>query len=213
MEALTHMKCAYCEVSLARFDWDVEHYRPKGRVRERRDHPGYYWLAYDWENLLPSCTYCNQNRKERPTFEDPVPGESGGKHDQFPIADETKRAMSPGDDYSLEEPLLIDPSIEDPSDHLGYFPAGGMFALGASRKGETSIRIFRLNLRRIVNERRRDLAIVRQVMQMRNRAVERGEAAAAAEAEDILSSLAADDRPFAGMVRYFMENPEALDVG
>lgn len=46
LEKLFHDKCAYCESStLAGADWDVEHYRPKGRVAERPDHPGYYWLA------------------------------------------------------------------------------------------------------------------------------------------------------------------------
>src|SRR3954454_1457494 len=63
LEELFHRKCAYCEISTARVDWEVEHYRPKGRVAERQGHPGYYWLAYDWDNLFPSCTFCNQHRK------------------------------------------------------------------------------------------------------------------------------------------------------
>ena len=37
-------KCAYCErVTKA----DVEHYRPKKKVSEDADHPGYYWLCYE----------------------------------------------------------------------------------------------------------------------------------------------------------------------
>src|ERR1043166_3748097 len=48
LEELFHHKCAYCETqATAGFDWDVEHFRPKGRVLERADHPGYYWLAYE----------------------------------------------------------------------------------------------------------------------------------------------------------------------
>jgi len=51
-------------------DLHVEHYRPKGKVtvrtdendqtsREVIDHPGYFWLAYEWYNLILSCPYCN----------------------------------------------------------------------------------------------------------------------------------------------------------
>ena len=43
LEELFYGKCAYCESDiLAAFDWDVEHFRPKGRVAEREDHPGFY---------------------------------------------------------------------------------------------------------------------------------------------------------------------------
>ena len=212
LEALTSMKCAYCEVSLVRFDWDVEHYRPKGRVKERADHPGYYWLAYCWQNLLPSCTFCNQNRKERRTFDDPTPGDTGGKHDQFPVEDEQQRAMDHTEDVGKETPLLLDPSVEDPAPHLAYDPTGRIFALQGSKKGETSIRVFRLDLRRLRRDRRKTLAIVRQVMEMRARMEERGDNAAAAEVAKFIDSFAADDMQFAGMVRYFIANPEALGV-
>ena len=72
LEKLFHDKCAYCEgKSIGQADWDVEHFRPKGSVAERDDHPGYYWLAYEWENLYPSCKHCNQKRKDRPRWGGP----------------------------------------------------------------------------------------------------------------------------------------------
>ena len=53
LERLFHDKCAYCEWKpTGGSDWDVEHYRPKGKVFEHEDHPGYYWLAYTWNCLL-----------------------------------------------------------------------------------------------------------------------------------------------------------------
>ena len=72
-----HGKCAYCEqVVTGDQHGDVEHYRPKGAVTDaenqtvyvvvdgqHRAHPGYYWLAYDWKNLLPACIRCNQLSK------------------------------------------------------------------------------------------------------------------------------------------------------
>ena len=45
LEKLFHNKCAYCEShGMAGYPWDVEHYRPKGKVAYEDDaHPGYYW--------------------------------------------------------------------------------------------------------------------------------------------------------------------------
>src|SRR5262249_38675962 len=70
-------KCAYCESKFTVSQpGDVEHFRPKGRVVDDNfkpirvqhptkgeiEHPGYYWLAYEWKNLLPSCADCNRFR-------------------------------------------------------------------------------------------------------------------------------------------------------
>ena len=62
-------KCCYCEAKfLANSPGDVEHYRPKGAVRQTdgqgAEYPGYYWLAYDWNNLLVSCEDCNRSHKK-----------------------------------------------------------------------------------------------------------------------------------------------------
>ena len=67
-------KCAYCESLITNNQpGDVDHYRPKGRVMDANNkpvmittalgenpHPGYYWLAYQFSNLLPSCIDCNR---------------------------------------------------------------------------------------------------------------------------------------------------------
>lgn len=52
-------KCAYCEGYVEKGSLEVEHYRPKGSV-EGSDHPGYWWLALNWKNLLPACAACNK---------------------------------------------------------------------------------------------------------------------------------------------------------
>jgi len=63
LATLFHGKCAYCETFYsASSPVDVEHYRPKGSVDGVKDHPGYWWLAMRWENLLPSCIDCNRRR-------------------------------------------------------------------------------------------------------------------------------------------------------
>src|SRR5712691_15858 len=89
-----HGKCAYCESFIAADQpGDLDHFRPKGKVTNSdhqsimiqdeqghaMPHPGYYWLAYDWRNLLPSCEDCNRPSTQK------TGGQLIGKWDQFPV--------------------------------------------------------------------------------------------------------------------------------
>ncbi len=213
LEELTHFKCAYCEIDITRFDWDVEHFRPKGRVKEHKEHPGYYWLAYKWKNLLPACKFCNQNRKEKSLFTDPKPGDTGGKLDQFPLKRENRRAMDHDGDVSREEPLLIDPSGESPEGHFGYRPDGQIFELNGSERGKKSIEVFRLDLRRLRKARARELPPLIELLKLKRALQAADNGSAAAEIDGILDTFAADDRLFAGMMRFFISDPDALGLG
>jgi len=155
LEALFHGKCAYCETKVtASSDWPVEHFRPKGRVAERPDHPGYYWLAYEWTNLYLSCTLCNERRRDRPRWGDCRLAGSGGKGDQFPLEDENRRAMAPGDDLRSEKPLLLDPCRDDPNEALSYNGLGEVVAIRDSPRGLATIAVFHLDRRRLRDLRR-----------------------------------------------------------
>jgi len=58
LRLLFHNKCAYCE--RIEYKPDVEHYRPKKKVTgSQRNNHGYFWLCYEWTNLLPACRDCN----------------------------------------------------------------------------------------------------------------------------------------------------------
>ena len=102
-------KCCYCEtwypdpINLA-----VEHFRPKSGVRQTHDsneeHPGYYWLAYEWDNLLLSCHPCN----------------SIYKHTLFPLANPHHRARFHHNDINLEQPLFVHPAKQNPRDHIQF---------------------------------------------------------------------------------------------
>ena len=81
----------------------------KGRVAECPDMPcGYWWLAFEWRNYRYSCTFCNSRRVDLDG------GTEGGKHDHFPLFDETRRARTPAEDLDQEQPFLLDPC--DPAD-------------------------------------------------------------------------------------------------
>jgi uncharacterized protein (TIGR02646 family) len=116
-------KCAYCEGIYDQFHpTDIEHYRPKSGYAngKKLEVPGYYWLAADWNNLLPSCIDCNRARYQE--FAD-APAHVSGKANKFPLADEGKRARGPGRERH-ERPLLLDPCRDDPEKHLVFDEVG-----------------------------------------------------------------------------------------
>jgi uncharacterized protein (TIGR02646 family) len=127
---LFHGKCAYCEGkprSVA--SGDVEHFRPKSKVDEDEDHPGYFWLAYDETNLLPSCELCNRAHAKMTHF--PVIGKHA--RDSQKLAD--------------EQPLLLNPYDRrvDPFQHLEFDATGRALPHRGSQYGESSRIHYHLN--------------------------------------------------------------------
>ena len=148
-------KCWYCESENIRSDNAVDHFRPKGQVAELKDHPGYWWLAFDHNNFRYSCTYCNSRRKDRAS------GTSGGKHDHFPLLDEERRAYSEQDDIGAEQPALLDPtSTLDPT--LLWFEPDGRAVprydsnegVGFHYRAKVSIILLNLNEVRLLTRRK-----------------------------------------------------------
>jgi len=179
-ENVFYYRCAYCETSLIGFFGDAEHHRPKGRVSNKNaqgvssvgtavleigaevvelPHPGYFWLAYNWKNLIPSCQWCNQG---------------GGKVDQYPTskvhvvmkrltAAQAKEAdqpiqstkwpasyyLAPSDLDLHESPLLLNPlnpaSGREPLKHLRFGVRGQITSVEASAMGAETIRVLRLD--------------------------------------------------------------------
>lgn len=156
-----HGKCAYCE-SLFAVDQpgDIDHFRPKSEVRNidnqvvtmldhkgnRSPHPGYYWLAYDWRNLLPSCRDCNTPSKWK------TKGKSVGKGCRFPVR--TDHAILPGKEAD-EQPLLIKPTgDEDPSTHLEIDCLG--IVIAKTDRGHACNEVFGLNDREALVRKRQE---------------------------------------------------------
>lgn len=134
LNELFYGKCAYCESFYpSTAPVDVEHYRPKGGVDEDPEHPGYWWVAMDWSNLLPSCIHCNRRSGQiTPDFTSKMVSllEGGrklsrsmfvqvGKQNSFPIMGE--RAREGVFAFESEQPLLLDPCRDDPDEHLQFY--------------------------------------------------------------------------------------------
>lgn len=149
---MQHDKCCFCESKISHISYgDVEHYRPKGGYKQTEQDelhaPGYYWLPYTWENLLLSCTLCNQQFKKN----------------LFPLLEPQKRALNHRDDIALEQPLLINPSVIDPRQYIG-FRQEIPYALEGNIYGKETIAAVGLD-REALNEKRRSyLALINQLI-------------------------------------------------
>ena len=211
LERLCEHKCAYCEAPApASSSWDVEHYRPKGRVSERPDHPGYYWLAYEWDNLLLSCQLCNQRRRDRPTWDQVEPGTTSGKADRFPLADEATRAMDPSADLAAEARLLLDPTRDDPEEHVTFDLAGRALPLEGSAMGAASIEVYHLNRRRLRSWRQ---AQIRLALEMIDRLTQGGSLTLPEAVELVTEMLGDSTLPWPGAIRAIARDPVAFGLG
>lgn len=128
LEALRNVagnKCWYSEVDLTGSDPNVDHFRPKGRVKEINtetltslaDEPveGYWWLAFDLENFRLSSMHSNQRRVDKHT--------DGGKWDYFPI--EGARAIEKTSlDLITEIVLPLDPCSATDVSMMWFGPDG-----------------------------------------------------------------------------------------
>ncbi|MER0498972.1 hypothetical protein ACSZN6_01355 [Aeromonas hydrophila] len=159
LNILFNNKCAYCEGKITNTGpIEVEHFRPKGKIKDVPNHQGYWWLADEWTNLLASCIDCNRNRTQ--ILYSSQDGQQlsqseklSGKHDNFPISGQ--RATCANDDHNLEDPLLIDPTCVDPGLHLDWKVIAQIpLVTSTTLYGKTSIDLYGLNRSKLVEERR-----------------------------------------------------------
>jgi hypothetical protein len=227
LNAIYLYKCAYCESFYgATQPVAVEHYRPKGEVIEGKivdgdivkddvpARPGYYWLAADWTNLLPSCTDCNSRRTQ---FELDGTEAVRGKGNFFPLKDPKKRATAPAE-IQRESPLLLNPATDDPEKHIEFLAdppekAGLIRPALTNGKpsilGEASIAVYALDRPQLQQHRIDAAKLVLFTIKQTERALRRHQGSPAdkdlkEEYEDCLSELRevlSPSRPYTGMTR------------
>jgi hypothetical protein len=179
-------RCAYCETHVRPAQpGNVDHFRPCGGVKQAdgtpRQTPGYFWLAYHWDNLLLACTTCNTSRKR----------------DLFPLRRPHRRARQPGQDDENAEPLFINPVSENPRDHLRYRGAVA-YAFRNSDRGRTMRDIFQLNTNRVLSGHRRDhLAMFENTVRV---AEHHADPRIQAEAEALVTRFLAGDSQYYSMI-------------
>lgn len=157
-------KCWYTEIPRIGTDFNVDHFRPKGAVKKAKKtyttrvvsgitikHPGYWWLAFEAKNYRYSCQYSNQ------------PRDGGGKHDYFPLIDESARiwdqCLLVG--HAIEQVQLLDPCVADDVQLLSFEKSPGFAHSRFDEKSEPekyarvkeSARHYNLNHKTIKNAR------------------------------------------------------------
>ena len=188
-----HNKCAYCETGLTGDFGAVEHYRPKTKyiAEDVTKQLGNYWLAYDWENLLCSCDKCNSAAR---------------KGNLFPLRDPSARDIA-NKDISKEVPLIINPAMEDPQEHIGFhkYVAFAVSTDGVeSDKGRRTIDVFDLN-GKALNSPNKELLEARKrlwqtVETLLDIFMSKGDGRDAA-IERIMELFGNDDNEYLGMIR------------
>ena len=187
LETAQHKKCCYCETKYGATSYgEVEHFRPKGEMRQKKGAgrllPGYYWLAFDWENLLVGCKKCNTN-----------------KGSLFPLEDPDARARSHRDDLSGEEPLLIDPGNEDPREHVRF---RGAAVEPITRKGRETISVAGLRRSELEEKRKERLDMVEALATIPTIG---GEKSGAEKAGEIIERCKSEKAEFSAMTRAFLD--------
>ena len=182
-----HKKCAFCESKpLHVSPGDVEHFRPKRAVRldgkTRLDRPGYYWLAYEWTNLLFACEECNRRHKKN----------------EFPLADPARRARTHLDDLTNEDPLFIDPAGEDPEAYID-FREHMPFATGGNERGERTLDALGLRRPELNTRREEHLALLKMIFDMAH--LPGASPSERAHAQDLLHRMTSVSAEYAAMSR------------
>lgn len=171
-----HGKCAYCESKITNiYNGDVEHFRPKGGIREAvHSKPGYYWLAAEWDNLLFACPFCNQTNTHVITDGGILKEIVLGKHDQFPLLTENCRLnhfhggiyFTDRSNYQLafdleeSERLLINPCKDIDIENLFKYEDNGVIVVNdglsnfQKRMAGSSIVVYALNRLGLTQARR-----------------------------------------------------------
>jgi uncharacterized protein (TIGR02646 family) len=150
-----HDKCAFCESLVTPIAYgDVEHFRPKAAYRQNSKgpltRPGYYWIAYEWSNLLFCCQLCNQRFKRN----------------HFPLADASRRARSRHHNIEDEQPRLIHPALEDPASFL-EFKGEYLRPIDGNPRGHATIEALGLNREKLAEKRRDVLRLIKDLIDRR----------------------------------------------
>src|SRR5690606_1335560 len=134
-----HGKCGYCEIKISSPEiGTVDRYRPNNGVRDKNEfHQDlYWWLAFEWDNLIYACKECNQY-----------------KGNYFPI--KGSRALNEKDNYEKEHRMLLNPYLDEPVNHLNYVQSDSGHIDALTDEGNQTIELLRLNRTDLIEGRKK----------------------------------------------------------
>jgi uncharacterized protein (TIGR02646 family) len=183
---LFQAKCAYCESAIGYSGpAEIDHFRPHRAavgLDGVTDRPGYWWLAFSWENLYPTCSVCNRNKRDR-----------------FPVGG--VRARDPAASLRAERAILLDPCHDHPAEHLLFdelgYVASRSSPVGGIDRGAVTIDVLGLNRAGLVQERRMMAESIRENVSNATTAIARG----SHNVSDLIAATVDTKRPYLALQR------------
>lgn len=180
-------KCWYTEAVTNVASFHVDHFRPKGEVKniDKSTEAGYWWLAFNWKNYILSGQLINTK-----------------KSSYFPLVRGARApANCPDCDLALETRILIDPrtnearliSFESESSGCLATSAGGITVNEIERVKHT-IEIFGLNRLSLLNQARKQKwdSCIRNIKKFEGASNSTAQALAEVEKNGVIDSLKND---------------------
>ncbi len=223
----THNKCAYCEAhTRVVAHGDVEHFRPKSE---------YWHLAYCYDNYLYACQICNQTYKGNhfPRRGPKLPAPRILKTTSDERLEELKSILHPDpraidEGYTLarfkqdcqrEEAELIDPYIFDPEPHMAWEADPILKEVSLIPVSDSALSSIMVKaMEKYYGLNREELRALRWewydvLLELRDDLAQ-GDLPPdrLARKKKRVREMMGANRPFAGMVRYFVNSKWRLDV-
>lgn len=158
LKIIYNNKCGYCEtITAAGAELRVDHYRPKDKVKEDPTHlTGYYWLSYEWSNLILACEKCNRAKSNK------FPIEQAGVRCYQPIKiigtndlDKTT-FIATHNALSDELPSIVNPEIDkNLTDWFIFLPNGEIKEINNHTRFKETIKICKLNREPLILDRKK----------------------------------------------------------
>jgi len=180
-------KCWYTEAATNVASFHVDHFRPKGEVKnlDKTKEAGYWWLAFNWKNYILAGQLINTK-----------------KSSYFPLVKGARAPENcPDCDLDLETRLLIDPRTNET--RLVSFEAEDAFCMATSAGGITddemervkhTIEIFGLNRLPPLNQARKQKwdSCIRNIKKFEGASVSNAQAIAEVVKDGVIDSLKDD---------------------
>ncbi len=159
LNKIYYKKCAYCESFES--SAQIEHYRPKNKVTKAGTNNGYFWLCFEWSNLVPACFDCNK-----------IGTGKGNKFPTITTSVQRKFGVPRNADLSLrldyfihnsaylssEKPFLLHPEYDEPKHFFKFEWVQNQSYLNLigtdnENRGDETIKICDLNRENLGNNR------------------------------------------------------------
>jgi uncharacterized protein (TIGR02646 family) len=147
LKQIYYEKCAYCESYIKNDFGDIEHFRPKNRLKNEDTKCdksySYYWLSFSWSNLIPSCKRCNG--KKSSCFD--ILG-TRASYDSEKLDDLNFKTAEYND---LEQPKLLHPEYDTFEDKICFNARGKI--ISKDERVKYTVKVCDLNRENLIRSR------------------------------------------------------------